>query len=231
MKAGIILYAFFSISLVHILSEFFGWSDLVFWTKPLLMPMLMLALWMDVTKAEINVSIQFAWVALLFSTAGDLFLLAEKNDNQAIYFYLGLGSFLLAQISYCYSFFRLGSLALPPAWKIIYPLYYAGFILLLLPQLAAVLLIAVIIYGLALTTMAWNSWRMRAGQGWLSYTGIAGAILFLISDSLLAINRFKTPVPNAGFWIMCTYITAQYLIIQGIIIKSRSNSMLRPVTG
>lgn len=231
MKAGIFVYAFFSISLLHILSEFFGWSDLVFWTKPLLMPMLMLALWMEVTKAEINVSIQFAWVALFFSTAGDLFLLAEKNNNQAIYFYLGLGSFLLAQISYCYSFYRLGRLSLPPAWKIIYPLYYTGFILLLLPQLAAVLLIAVIIYGLALTTMAWNSWRMRAGEGWLSYAGVAGAILFLISDNLLAINRFKSPVPYAGFWIMCTYIAAQYLIIQGIIIKSRSNFMIRPVTG
>ncbi len=231
MKSGFFRYAFFSISFVHLLSEFFGWSDLVFWSKPLLMPMLMLALWMDVSKTEINVSIRFAWVALFFSTAGDLFLLAEKNNNQTFYFYLGLGSFLLAQISYCLSFIRLGSLSMPTAWKIIYPLYFIGFILLLLPQLAAVLLFAVIIYGLALTLMAWNSWRTMVGKGWQSYAGIVGAMLFLISDSLLAINRFKSPVPYAGFWIMCTYIAAQYLIIQGIIIKSRSNFILRQLPG
>jgi uncharacterized membrane protein YhhN len=38
---------------------------------------------------------------------------------------------------------------------------------------------------------------------------------FLLSDALLAINKFVAPIPMAGFWVMLTYITAQYLIVKG----------------
>jgi len=223
MRTRFFLFAFFIISLVHLLSEFYGWTPVVFWTKILLMPLLIAALRWKLPKAEINRSIQLAMLALVFSTAGDLFLLVEKTRNQEVYFFLGLGSFLLAQISYCFSFISLGHQRIPMVWKVIYPLYYLVFILLLLLVLPPVLLIAVILYGLSLTAMAWNSWKTLTGKGWWAYAGIAGAILFLISDSLLAINRFKISIPQAGFWIMATYIAAQYLIIQGIVNKSRSN--------
>ncbi|MDZ4708940.1 MAG: lysoplasmalogenase [Saprospiraceae bacterium] len=222
MRTSFFLFLFFIISLIHLFSEFFGWAPVVVWTKILLMPLLMLALWRGLAKNEINISVQLALLALVFSTAGDLFLLAEKTKNLEIYFYLGLGSFLLAQLSYCFSFMRSGHHPLPVIWKAIYPLYYLVFIFLLIPVLPPVLLIAVMVYGLSLTAMAWNSWRTLTGKGWWAYAGIAGAILFLISDSLLAINRFKTNIPHAGFWIMATYIGAQYLIIQGIADKSRS---------
>ena len=108
MRTSFFLVVFLIISLVHLLSEFYGWSPVVFWTKILLMPLLILALWQGSTKIEINKPIQLALLALVFSTAGDLFLLVEKTRNQEIYFYLGLGSFLLAQISYCFSFLSLG---------------------------------------------------------------------------------------------------------------------------
>jgi len=44
---------------------------------------------------------------------------------------------------------------------------------------------------------------------------IAGAILFIISDSLLAINKFYQPFENAGILIMFTYGVAQLLITLG----------------
>ena len=50
-----------------------------------------------------------------------------------------------------------------------------------------------------------------------------GSILFMFSDSVLAINKFFKPVPAAGFWIMSTYILAQFLIIHGLV-KHVSNS-------
>jgi uncharacterized membrane protein YhhN len=43
----------------------------------------------------------------------------------------------------------------------------------------------------------------------------SGALLFVMSDSLLAINKFVHPIPEAGFLIMSTYILAQYFIVQG----------------
>lgn len=44
-----------------------------------------------------------------------------------------------------------------------------------------------------------------------------GAIMFMISDSLLAVNKFLNPFAYAGFWIMATYCLAQFLIVKGII--------------
>jgi uncharacterized membrane protein YhhN len=44
---------------------------------------------------------------------------------------------------------------------------------------------------------------------------IAGALLFILSDSLIAINRFLTPVPLSDFLIMITYYLAQFFITFG----------------
>jgi uncharacterized membrane protein YhhN len=38
----------------------------------------------------------------------------------------------------------------------------------------------------------------------------------VISDSMIAIDKFYTQIPLAGFWIMITYISAQYLIMRGL---------------
>ncbi len=43
-----------------------------------------------------------------------------------------------------------------------------------------------------------------------------GALLFMVSDSLIAINKFQFAVPFAGFLIMSTYILAQWFIVDGI---------------
>jgi len=40
-----------------------------------------------------------------------------------------------------------------------------------------------------------------------------GAVFFMLSDSLLAINRFVTPLPLSGLWVLSTYYTAQILIV------------------
>jgi len=44
-----------------------------------------------------------------------------------------------------------------------------------------------------------------------------GAVLFCISDSMLAYDRFITKIPNAHVWIMMTYHMAQILIVAGVI--------------
>jgi uncharacterized membrane protein YhhN len=44
---------------------------------------------------------------------------------------------------------------------------------------------------------------------------LIGAIFFVTSDSLLAINKFYNPIQSANFLIMFTYIVAQYLITFG----------------
>ena len=47
---------------------------------------------------------------------------------------------------------------------------------------------------------------------------LIGAISFIASDSLIAINKFAFAIPFSGVWIMTTYIVAQYLIVEGILL-------------
>jgi uncharacterized membrane protein YhhN len=44
-----------------------------------------------------------------------------------------------------------------------------------------------------------------------------GSVFFVLSDSMIALNKFSMDIPLAGFWIMITYITAQYLIMRGLV--------------
>ena len=44
-----------------------------------------------------------------------------------------------------------------------------------------------------------------------------GALFFVISDSILALNKFYTPLKKSSFIIMFTYLVAQYLIVIGIL--------------
>jgi uncharacterized membrane protein YhhN len=74
----------------------------------------------------------------------------------------------------------------------------------------------VLIYGLVIGTMLafalWQYGKVPARAAWFF---IVGALLFVASDSMLAINKFKTPITHGGLWIMGTYILAQYLIAKG----------------
>jgi uncharacterized membrane protein YhhN len=47
---------------------------------------------------------------------------------------------------------------------------------------------------------------------------LIGAMTFIASDSLIAINKFAFKIPLSDVWIMATYIIAQYLIVEGILL-------------
>jgi uncharacterized membrane protein YhhN len=49
---------------------------------------------------------------------------------------------------------------------------------------------------------------------------LAGAVLFVISDSLIALNKFGFPFVFSGVAVMTTYIAAQYLIVTGVLKQS-----------
>ena len=53
---------------------------------------------------------------------------------------------------------------------------------------------------------------------------LAGAILFVISDSVIAYNKFVHQFDTSGIVIMSTYVSAQYLIVAGYIIQFKSGA-------
>jgi uncharacterized membrane protein YhhN len=79
--------------------------------------------------------------------------------------------------------------------------------------------VPVAVYVLVISLMAAQAiGRAAAMQGEANKRaawGVAlGALLFMLSDSLLAINRFVTPLPLAELWVLVSYYAAQFLIVR-----------------
>ena len=86
------------------------------------------------------------------------------------------------------------------------------------------MMIPVIIYTVVILAMLTGAINRLKKVIALSYwLVLSGAILFLISDSALAINKFGHPFPGSSVLIMTTYLLAQYLIITGYIRQFRSD--------
>lgn len=146
-------------------------------------------------------------VGLLFSGAGDIILQLDGGK----YFIYGLGAFLIAHLFYIAAFIRQPEISrarLPVPLVICVYGVIMGFILF--PHLGD-MLIPVAVYLLIILGMG-----ISAALGTTNHSlVVVGALLFIISDSLIAINRFLVPVPLSGFLIMTTYYMAQFLITYG----------------
>ncbi len=161
-------------------------------------------------------------IAFFFSWLGDNFLMfSGKNE---LFFFAGVGGFFLAQLSYIYIFGkysegnRRGYLRKKPLLIVFFLLYVAGIYIVLLPGLEGIMKPVILVYALSLMAMSMMALNRRGRVNPPSFRYVFfGSILFLLSDSMIAINKFSTEFPLAGFWIMITYISAQYLIMRGLV--------------
>jgi len=159
---------------------------------------------------------QRRWVliGLVFSLGGDIALLWPRQG-----FLPGLVSFLLAHLSYLMAFTRHSRLA-ARAWPFAaYALVAGGILTQLWPGVPDALRIPVLAYVGCLAAMAAQAavvWRVAAqrGNGELSRCATLawGGALFVVSDALLATNKFHGALPFASLWILATYWMAQWCI-------------------
>jgi uncharacterized membrane protein YhhN len=194
-----------------------GNEDLRWFTKTFIVPILFGFIF---SSLAIIKSFVHKWVmtALVFSWIGDVLLMAEPYDSK--FFIFGLISFLIAHICYI-DFFQVVKkkegvktnllLVLPVV------VYYIALIGLLFSHLG-VLKIPVIVYGAVISAMlafalhmAFIKYKDAGGSMML------GAILFILSDSVLAINKFYQPFQYADIIIMITYAFAQLFLVLGVI--------------
>lgn len=148
--------------------------------------------------------------ALAFSTAGDVLL-----DLNPRLFAFGLGAFLLAHITYICLFLRNRAAGRRPgavhlAVVLVIVIYSVSLAIWIVPSVGS-LAAPVVLYICALTAMVSTAILARFSQRWVA----VGAILFLISDSLLAIDKFKTPVPLRDYLVWTTYYLGQCGIALG----------------
>ena len=153
------------------------------------------------------------WVlaGLVLSLGGDIALLWPEQG-----FLPGLVSFLLAHLCYLWAFTRRQRLA---AWWpafAAYALIAAAVLSQLWPGVPAPLRGPVLAYVLCLGAMAAQAavlWRQGEPRG--RVLALGGA-LFMLSDALLAINKFAGPLPLASLWVLSSYWAAQWCIASGL---------------
>lgn len=215
-----ILPVFILCGVLNIYAVWTDWPLLVFCTKPCLMTLL--AGWFYMRTA--NRFTAFArniLIGLLFSIGGDTFLLFVSSHPN--FFVAGLGSFLVAHLFYISAFQKYGKLE--EGYVRRYPLviglvglYLISFVTYLWPDLPSAFLLPVILYSLVISLMLTACINMRGRVAGVVAKGlISGAILFVLSDSVIAIHKFKAlGLSNEamGVIIMSTYIVGQYLIAQ-----------------
>lgn len=210
---------FYGIACVHLIAIVFNWNNAIAFTKPLLLISLTYSAYLLYGSDRLHKGFLFyvLLAALLFSCLGDTALLLEKKLAIPLLFFLGLGSFLISHILYSVLFIKLSKLTIKLYWLIPYILYFVFLLKYLLDGMEPSLKLPVTIYGSAITFMAWNSWRCYKSNNFLGFWIVIGSLFFIISDSVLAINRFKSAILFEDIIIMSTYILAQYLISFGVV--------------
>ena len=206
---GFILLAIADLSII-----FFG-LEFRWLTKPLILVSLIAYYFFN--SLSFNKLFYFGLIAAL---AGDVFLLGDDN----LHFMLGLSSFLLMQVIYTIIFYReRGPIDLWNGIGSLLAIIIAGsLIFYIVPKVNSSLQIPVIIYSLSIMCMVIAALiRKRDIPGYIFV--IVGAGLFMISDTVLAINKFDSPTLYGGLVIMGTYIAAQYFIVRGYMAKEDFN--------
>jgi uncharacterized membrane protein YhhN len=216
MKIRILTFLYFAVGLLFIIAPGDSGFLIPFMLKALLIPVLAVIYAVSV-KPENNQNHTFMFMALFFSWCGDIIL--ELPFDGSIWFIAGLGSFLLAHVMYIILFLKSPgeNTVLKNKQYLIIPVLVYGIILgAWLWDGLGTMRIPVMAYTIVILTMVIAAIN-RLGK--VSKTGyflvLAGAILFTLSDSAIAINKFGHHFNHAGHIIMSTYIAAQFLIVKG----------------
>lgn len=214
------------IFLLQLLAEFdHQLIRLKYTTKPLIVLSLLLMLYVGTKlKGRFHKRI---FAGLIFALAGDM-LLMQAGQDQA-YFMYGLVAFLICHICYISAFY-LDFRSAPELDKkgariaiFLCAAFSIGFYFYIRPHLGTMKL-PVLAYTFVISLMmmmaAFRNLRVNRSSFLLI---LCGAICFLVSDSLLAFNKFVSQFDYAGVFIMATYMAAQYLITMGAVDRKLLN--------
>jgi len=189
---------------------------IIYVSKPLLMPLL--AAHYVTGSAEANLIIVSA---LAFGFFGDVFLMLPGKKEKM--FMAGLVSFLVNQLLFAAAFLRsIDSFESMPAWIFLfmlpYFLYGAGMYRVLGKNLGK-MKIPVIVYMLAILFMGISAMlRGATFEGAAFWLVLVGSMSFIVSDSVLAYDKFNMRLRYGRLLVMLTYIAAQFSIARGYMV-------------
>ncbi len=217
-------YLFLLVAAFEIYAEVANDGLVRFIAKPLLMVTLV-AYYAKSVSGSWNKFHKLMVAAFCFSWVGDVALMfVYRNEN---FFLLGLVGFLITHILYTIAFADVTNkntpALLPKKFWVTLPLvvYMAVLLSLLVPGITGdektkPFLVPVLVYSAAIATMVVFSINRYGRVNDKSFALVfAGALLFMVSDSIIAVNKFLHPFGTASIFIMLLYISGQLLIAKG----------------
>ncbi|RXJ45829.1 lysoplasmalogenase [Gelidibacter gilvus] len=186
-----------------------------YFTKPSLLTALIIYFYVQSKELTSKTKVM-TLAALVFSLMGDVLLMfVDQSQN---FFMFGLVSFFLAHVFYIVIFWKRRHTKTNSAGLITILVVYAIGLFYLLRNSLGDLLIPVIFYIIIILIIVITAFLRQEKVSKISFILVfLGAILFVISDSILALNKFYMPLRFSSISIMLTYALAQYFIVLGLL--------------
>lgn len=208
MLPGWVLATVAGVGTAHLWAYFGGRPGLAGTLKAL--PILLLAGTVLAVAPDGSTYARLVALGLVCSAVGDVCLVSHAR------FVPGLASFLVGHVCYLAAFAAAGPGIEPQlGWLAGLAVVSAVLLAILWPHLEGRLRPPVAVYVAVIAAMAWTAVSRAGTPGIPPASGAAaaiGALLFMGSDTLLALNRFVRPLPAAHGWVMVTYYAAQTCI-------------------
>lgn len=177
---------------------------------------LLLALYVTFKYLKNKKSNIYLLSGLAFSFVGDLLLIQNEN-----YFIAGLLAFFCAHIMYIIRFFNARFIDFKRVLtaSVFLLAYTFPLLCLIIPEVGE-LLPYIILYVAVLMVLVKTMYLRFDFVNKNSYIfGLLGSVIYVLSDSILAIDKFLIEVPFGQVMIMFTYGIAQYLIVKAAVVE------------
>ena len=202
----ILTAAIFTCAVLHILAEYKGAQRKIYLLKPLTM-LLIVFMGLSLLPEKLDWYHYALLIGLLFSIGGDVALMWPSDK-----FMLGLVSFLTGHVFYISGL--ISGIEYSLNWQVWVPLIILGSGMFLgLRSGLGRMQLPVLLYILVILIMSGTAWerhfQLELPQ---TYFAVWGAALFILSDALLAWNRFRVKFKSAQLFILGTYYTAQWAL-------------------
>jgi uncharacterized membrane protein YhhN len=214
-KRKILLVIFLLVLLMHCLSIQVEMTQIRTVTKVILVPLLMIHL---LINRSLRLLGYLPLIALLFSWIGDILLLGDEPA----FFLSGMIAFVMTHVSYSFTFLKIKQVTPKDRSYFIIPLFallvFSLLVFFYLKDDLGSYLLPVLLYMIFISLMASLAIHTRTNtkiETLSLYTFIPGALLFVVSDALLAINMFKLHHIVLEVLVMLTYGLAQFFITRG----------------
>ena len=217
-KNGILIFVLALIT--HCAFIYSGWEMGRIVSKLLLVPILIIYLYASLPKGKLSPSPVVVFIALFFSFLGDLFLTQEGT----MFFLLGMVGFIVTHVCNSIYFLKLQrfsfSKPLPASLALVIIVMAIFFVFRLMQENLGDFKVPILAYmaiiagmGILATNVILSPVYRKAAATLL----IPGAGLFIVSDAILAVDKFYFHQPE--IWsipVMATYGLAQLLLVKGV---------------